>query len=194
MGNKNTKKIYLKLRDKIQDVTFLDSEIIQEIESVKKKYKFNINYTYYDGNWTLLMCAVYHNRKELVEYILTFPNIIFKNKYGTQVLFLVQCVSVLILLLSRKDIDINIPSGFDVFINYACYLGRKEYVRELLVDARVNTSIRDKRGRTARDFAIRKGHHEITNMLKRTGCTPLLRIPNEALCRDITRMIIEEYV
>ena len=82
----------------------------------------------------------------------------------------------------------------DTALHCACCNDRVEIIRELLLDARVNTLIREYvHDETAEDIAIHNGNLKITNMLKRTGCTSLLRIPNALLCRDIIRMIIEEY-
>jgi len=74
-----------------------------------------------------------------------------------------------------------------------CYLGHKECVIELLLDTRINTSIRDNEGRMVRDYALEREYPDIAKIIGILGRTSLLRIPNKVLCRDIVRMIIEEY-
>jgi len=65
------------IHNKIWDIAILDSEIIQETESVKSNDpKFDINLECGDvDNWSLLMFAIRRDRRELVRYLLTYPNI-----------------------------------------------------------------------------------------------------------------------
>ena len=184
--------------DKISDESILDSEIIQEMECAKKDSIFDINFIQ-DGNiWTLLMCAVYHDRKELVEYIfLMYPSINVNHRSiinGDTALYWCNQVSILKLLLDRKDLDVNMQNiwGSTGLHNF-CIDGRKAYVKELLLDARVDTSICDNQGKTALYIALEQGYHRIAKMVGNSGYTTLLRIPNRALLYDIIRMIIEEY-
>ena len=195
--------IYENLLIKIDDQTVLDSEIIQDIECAKcKDFDFDINYVEY-GGWSSLMYAVKSERKELVEYILEDPDININLRcslWGDGTTLHVLCsytnkIHILKLFLGRRDLDVNIRNKWGwTGLHEACYNNYIEYVKELLLDARVDPSIRNRLGKTAIDYAIKRGHLGIANMLERTGYTPLLRISNEALCRDIVRMIIEEYV
>ena len=154
------------IRNKIEDDAIIDSEIIQDIESVKNNgFRFNINCRDSLG-YTLLADAIVWRRKELVEYLLSDP---------------------------RINVNTQDMSGW-TGLHDACSNNNIEIVRKLLLDARVDTSIRNEYGDTVRDIAIWEGYLGIANMLKRIGHTSLLRIPNASLCKDITRMIIEEYV
>jgi len=194
--------IYENLLIKIDDQTVLDSEIIQDIECAKcKDFDFDINYVEY-GGWSSLMYAVKSERKELVEYILEDPDININLRcslWGDGTTLHELCsytnkIHILKLFLGCKDLDVNIQNIFGCTgLYYACSYDNIEIVRELLLDARVNPSIRNNRGRTAQDIAIERSHLRIANMIKRTGYTSLLRISNNALLHDITRMIIEEY-
>jgi len=181
--------------DKIRNDEVLDSEIIKNINNYPK---FDINWVDNCG-WTLLMYLVFRNRKELAEYLLTHPNIDvnYKNHNGYTALYYVcWCGNILMLklLLSHKDIYVNIQHNFgDTGMHIACCCNHIEIVKELLLDARVNPLIRDIIGRTDQYLVTQKGYIKIANMFKRIGHTSLLRIPNEALCRDIVRMITEEY-
>jgi len=61
--------------DKIYNKKFLDSEIIQDIESAKYKdpeFDINLGDKY---NWSSLIKAVIRSREELVKYLLSDPNI-----------------------------------------------------------------------------------------------------------------------
>jgi len=219
--------IYDIITDEIWNKTVPDSKIIENLEYVKHNDpEFNINECYinllndhYEAVYRYLTIAVDNGRKELVEYLLTYPNIdvncIYMSDnshdriplYHTSMLYIIVHsrsisipISILILklFLNRKDFDVNIQ-GYE-----GCYKGctglhdasdynKIEIVRELLLDARVDISICSKLYDTALNIAIKEGHHKIANMLKNTGYTFLLRIPNASLCRDIVRMIIEEY-
>jgi len=188
------------IRDEIRDEEVLDSEIILIIECAKRKDpSFDINWV--DGSdWTLLIHAVFLDREELAEYILEDPNIDvnYKDVNGFTA-FYNACfdgnIPILKLLLSHQNLDVNIQSKHGrTGLHRACFNNNIEIGRELLLDARIDASIRDNQGKTARDIAIMRGYPGIANMIKRIGRTSLLRIPNKALCRDIARMIIEEYV
>jgi len=180
---------------KICDGAILDSEIIQDI--VCKKGNFDINLGCGYQNWLLLMYAVFKDRKELVEYLLTDPHInvnhISNDCYA--VLHCCKQVSILRLLLGRRDIDVNIQNKWgQTGLHWACYWKRKACVRELLLDARINVLIRDNKGKTARDDALVNGYPGIAKILGNSLYISLLRIPNRALVHDIVRTIIEEYV
>jgi len=190
----NIRDIYKKLY-----TSDTDSEIIQYIEYVKcNDPEFDINLGD-ENNWTLLMIAVrvrWYNREELVRYLLTYPNIDVNHRsnYNSTVLHFCEQVSILKLLLTRKDLDVNIQNSWgETELYLACRWGRKAWVKELLLDARVNLMIRDGGGRTARDIALRNKDYNIAKIVENSGYTPLLRIPNRALLHDIVRMIIEEY-
>jgi len=184
-----------KILDKMRNEEILDSEIIQDI---KNNFEFNINWIHMDDYcWSLLMDAVFYNRKELVEYFLADPDIDinYTNRFKFAALHFALRIHILKLLLSRKDLNVNVQnnSGWTA-LHFICFMGNKECVKELLLDARVDVMIRNKMGEMGRDCAIQNGNHMIANMLKMVQYTPLLRIPNRALCGDIIRMIIEEYV
>ena len=74
-------------------------------------------------------------------------------------------------------------------ITSSMWVGHEVCVKELLLD----TTIRDNNGKTARDFALRKGYSGIAKIINNSRYTTILRIPNRALLHDIVRMIIEEY-
>ena len=181
----------------IRNYSVLDSEIIQKIEFAKYNSRnFDINWkdNRFDfDNWSLLMYAVYYHRVKLVEYLLTYPDIDinYASYGGTTALHLAYCLPILKILLSRKDLDVN--RNQCVLLYYACSSNNIKIIRELLLDARANVIIRIDCGMTPRHIAIRNEHPEITNILKRTEYTSLLRIPNKTLLYDIIRMIIEEY-
>jgi len=173
----------------------IDSKIIQDIEHAKETPGFDINLGYKD-NWSLLITAVYYCRKELVRYILSFPNIDVNHRsyYGNTALHCCDNVSILKLLLDHKDLDVNIQNeGGETGLHHACYMGRKTCVKEYLLDARADILIRDENGVMVRDYALIYGYLGIANILKRVQHTSLLRIPNRALLHDIVRMIIDEY-
>jgi len=180
-----------KILNKIYNNAIHDSEIILDTEAAKNIPGFNINW--------VLMPAVGWNRKELVEYLLTDNNININFRglsNGCTALFWVRGNPILKLFFNHKDIDVNIQNmaGWTV-LHYACNMKSKERVKELLLDARVDTLIRNNDNDTAKDIAIKWGNcHNIVNILKRIGHTFLLRIPNNVLYMDIVRMIIERYV
>ena len=185
--------------NKILDKTVLDSEIIQEVESLKSNDpKFRINLIRYNNSWSFLMVAVLMNRKELVEYLLLSVhniNVNYIDKHGEIVLHFCRDNSILKLLLDCRDLDVNIQDNFgESGLHYLCFWGHESYVKELLLDARVNTSIRNNMGKTARDKALERGYSDIAKILRNSRYTTLLLIPNASLCRDIARMIIEEYI
>jgi len=178
-----------KIFDKILDRAIIDLEIIQEMESLKRNDpKFDINLPHDSCNWSLLMYAVFEYRKEFVEYLLSVPNINVNHRSNTGKTTLHFCedISILKLLLSRKDLDVNIQNKWgETVLHDFCLCGHKAWVRELLLDARINVLISDDDGKTARDVA---------NILGNSLYTSLLRIPNRTLIHDIVRLIIEEYV
>ena len=200
MGNKNKNIIW----DKIMDKEVLDSEIIQEIESVKHNDSgFDINGLDEERDgWTLLKYAVRSNREKLVEYLLMDPNINVNHKsplseFTAMHLLCIYTdnVHILKLFLGHRDININ----NEIFLSQtelhcACCNNRIKIVKELLLDARINIMLGSLWGVKARYIAKDEGHVRIVNILKRIEYTFLIRIPNGVLCRDIVRMIIEEYV
>jgi len=194
---RSKQKAYEKLLYKITDKAIVDSEIIWDLECAKEDLDFDINWGDLRYDRTALIFAVSGSgRKKLVEYLLSDPNVDVNHKSegdSTALYFCAQ-VPILKLLLSHKDIDVNPSNRTDTILHEICYSNRIGMARELLLDARINTSVCDIYGYTAMKNAIRRRHHGIVNMLKRTGRTSLLRIPNASLCRDITRMIIEEYM
>jgi len=175
-----------------------DSAIILETESAKSRDpKFDINKC--NGqNWSLLMYAVWWNRKNLVMYLLSVPgiNIYHRDDYGNTALHYCYQVSILELFFSRSDFDVNIQNGIgQTGLRRLCDRGRhKEGVREYLLDARADVLIRDEDGETVLDYALRKGYLGTTKIINNSLYTTLLRIPNNLLLHDIVRMIIEEYV
>ena len=193
--------IYENLRGKIRFKEIPDSEIIRDVECAKREYpRFDINYVGY-MSWTSLIRAVLWNRKELVKYILADSNIDVNHKDNDgYTAFYYACwfcgyIPILKLFLDHRNFDVNIQTKWgQTGLHSLCYWERETCVRELLLDARINVLIRDDWRKTARDIALERKHIGIANMIKKTGYTPLLRIPNASLCRDIVRMIIEEYV
>ena len=190
-----------RIRDNIRDKEILDSEIILEMESIKHRDPdFNPNWTDYDNGCNILMLAVRYERKELIEYLLTVPgiNVNYRSRRDNFTAFNLLCyvvdnIHILKLLLAHKDIDVNVQDKDGrTGLYYACCFRNIEFVRELLLDARIDIMlvIRNNWMKTSRHNWIRCRH----NMLKRIGCTSLLRISNRALCGDIIRMIIEEYL
>ena len=179
--------------DNIGRNSVCDSEIIQDIERIPG---FDINLGYGEIDWSSLMWAVGLDRKELVRYLLSDSsiNVNHRSNQGNTALHFCEDISILKLLLCHRDIDVNIQDNNNgwIVLHRACYNNRIGFVRDLLLDARINIIIRTNRGETARDIA-REYCTDIANMLKMVQYTPLLRIPNDALCRDIVRMIIEEY-
>ena len=117
------------IRDKIHDHKILDSEIIQDLKYERNNnLEFNINWIDRSPNWlgfSLLMHAVRSDREELVGYLLSIPgiNINYTTRTAnTTALHLTKSVPVLKLLLSRRDININIENirgytALDVAIN-----------------------------------------------------------------------------
>ena len=187
------RKIYeRKIYDKILNKTICDLEIIQEIDS-----KFNINYVIDRNNcWSLLMNAVLQNRIELVRHFMTYPNININYKdrrNHTALYFAYGRSSILKLLLKREDLDVNMRYEHGNTILHR-YSNVKGYVKVLLLDVRIDISIRNNMGKTARDIAIHWEYYGIADMLRRVQYTSLLRIPNKALLYDIVRTIICEYV
>jgi len=181
------------IKDKIWNSKILDSEIIQEIESAKYKDPgFDINLAD-NNNHTLLLCACVCNREKLVEYLLADPNIIVQRPR-----FILCCtfkLDILKLLLGHRNINVNIQNEDGCTgLHHACERIDYGIVRELLLDARIDIMIRDRWGITALDNAISWKRREAMIMLRRVLHTTLLRIPNKALCRDIVRMMIEEYM
>jgi len=181
---------------KIWNNAILDSEIIREMESVKEKDPgVDINLGCNEDNWSSLMIAVLFDRKDLVEYLfLTYPNINVnhRNYYGNTALHFCRHISILKLLLSRRDLDVNIQND-DLGYTGLHYNWNIELIRELLLDARINTSICDNKGETARDIAMMYKCYNIAKIMSNSEYTTLLRIPNSALIHDIVRMLIEEY-
>jgi len=193
MGKNVMNNIYIKVQDK----TILDSEIIQETESAKIS-RFDINKTCNEVNWSLLMTAANMNRKELVRYLLlTYPNININHRSycGNTALCVCHQVSILKLLLYRKDLDVNIQNYLcDTGLHRVCRWGGEACVKEYLLDARVNVLIHNKWKDTARDIALGNKFFDIAKIINNSLHTTLLRIPNNLLLYDIVRMIIEEYV
>ena len=185
------------LHKKINNEAILDSEIIQEMESLKRNDpKFDINLGDDYRNWSLLMYAVDNCREDFVRYLLSYPNINVNHRsnYDYTALHVCGQVSILKLFLDRRELDVNIQNDLgQTGLHRLCSLGRKALVKELLLDARVNTSIRDGWGETARDIALRNKDYNIAKIIGNSRHTTLLRIPNYLLLHDIVRMIIEEY-
>jgi len=183
-----------KIYDKIRKCIIPDSEIIQDIEHAKRNDPyFDINNVIY-GSWSSL---IIQKREELIEYLLADPNINvnYEDWNGYTALHCAYNIPNLKLLLGHKNIEVNIQNKYGwTVLHRECYNNHIEIIKILLLDSRINIIIRNNERKTAQDYAILKGHLGIANMLKRTGRTSLLRIPNKMLCWDITRMIIEEYV
>jgi len=187
------------IKNKIYKNEIPDSEIIQDIESAKKIPEFDIN-SRDASNWSLLMHAIIRNREELVRYILSVPyiNINHRSNYDNTVLYACNYqISILKLLLNHRDIDVNTQNdGGNTGLHNFCRFGPayKICVKELLLDARINTSICDIWGDTAQDIALIRGYSGIAKIIGNSRHTSLLRIPNNLMYRDIVRMIIEEYL
>jgi len=207
MGNifrSKMKKICDKIYDKICNKAILDSEIIRAIECAKREYpKFDINYVECDWSWSLLMVAVGQDRRELIEYFLKDPdiNVNYKNSNDYTALGFAYRVPILKSLFNRQDLDVNMQDNDGNTLlykrcNYSSNYNNSDniiIVRELLLDARIDPSIRNNRGRTAWNNAVFWRQYRLANMIKKVLRTPLLRIPNNMLLYDIVRMIIEKY-
>jgi len=179
------RKIGDEIRNKIMDKAILDSEIIQEMESAKKIPGFDINLGCDGVNCSLLIYATYYCREDLVRYLLTDPNININHRsnYNSTILHYCKDISILKIFLSHRDLDVNIQNIWGYTgLHWVCYWERETCIREYLLDARINTSIHDK-----------FGYPGIAKIIGILGYTTLLRIPNKALCKDIVRLIIEEY-
>jgi len=138
------------IRNKIIRTVINDSEIIQDVESAKEIPGFDINLGCDDRNWSLLMTIVYWNRKELVRYLLSIPGI--NVNQGDTVMQICNQISILKLLLDHKDIDINMQNNRgETGLHRVCRWGHEACVKEYLLDARVDTSIRDWNRETALD-------------------------------------------
>ena len=214
--NMDDKDIYITIRDNIYDKTVPDSKIIENIEYAKHNDpEFDINHRKFnfacDGaEYPYLADAVRHGRKELVEYILTYPdiNVNFipieydQLRYHSSILYNIVCledmsmtIPILKLFLNRNDFNVNIQDKKkNTIFHAACNLNKIRTIIEFLLDARVNVHIHNNNGNTARDFALRRGYPGIAKIINNSRHTTLLRIPNASLCRDIIRMIIEEYI
>jgi len=182
--------------DNIWSGSILDSKIIQKMECAKKDSKFDINFIKDGSDWTLLRCANFWNREELVRYLLSNPNINVNHRsnYNSTVLHFCEQVSILKLLLDRRDLDVNIQNNHgSTGLHRVCWWGCKALVKEYLLDARGDALIRDDDENTGWDIALREGCPDIAKIIGNSGYTPLLRIPNASLLHDIVRMIIEEY-
>jgi len=185
----------------IRDETILDSEIIQDIVNAKCNYsEFDINWNDSYG-WSILTHAVSES-VELVKYLLMNPDIDIncRTSLNSNTAFHVLCsmcsnrIYILKLFISHRDINVNAQNFHGwTGLYFACWNNHIECVRELLLDARVDLSIRDDLEDSALNIALKRRHIGIAIMLKKIGYTFLLRIPNASLCRDIIRMIIEEY-
>jgi len=144
----------------------------------------------------ILILAVFRNRKELVEYLLSVSgiNINQRSNFNSTALHFCHHISILKLLLDHRDLDVNIQNDDGrTGLYYFCIFGYKTCVKELLLDTRINILICDKGGDTARDVALRSGYPGIAKIIRNSRYTTLLRIPNASLLHDIVRMIIEEY-
>jgi len=185
--------------NKIRRSDISDSEIIQETESAKEKEipGFNINLGSGTSGWSSLMLAVDYDRKDLVRYLLSYPNINVNHRsiYNSTALHYCDQVSVLKLLLGYRDIDVNIQNDRgQTGLHRVCRWGREACVKEYLLDTRGDALIRNKDGDTGRDIALRNGYPRIAKIIGNSRRTSLLRIPDNALLYDIVRMIIEEYI
>ena len=189
--------MYSKLSYKICDNEILDSEIIQDTESAKRNDPGFDIYLDDRGNCSSLMYAVDHGREELVRYFLSDPNINVnhRNNKGNTALHFCKQVSILKLLLDRRELDVNIQNKWEeTGLHLVCYRCKAACVREYLLDARVSTSIRDGWGRTAQNIALKHQCPDIAKIINNSRHTTLIRIPNNLLLYDIVRMIIEGYV
>jgi len=170
----------------------LDSEIIHDIESVKNKPEFDINYEHLH-DYPLLMVAVLFERKELVRYLLTCPNINVNSwSHSKNAALILACrrnnVPIIKLLLNHRDINVNIQDKEGCT---GLHSAQKETIKELLFDARIDIMIRNKLGYTAQKDCLSYSYCKI---IRNSRYTLLLRIPNDLLCKDIVRMVVEEYI
>ena len=181
-----------------------DSEIIQEIEYMKHNDpKFDVNWIDKDPRtaiWSLLMNAVHCDRIELVKYLFTYSdiNVNYSSEFNKSTAFH-NCVKkdkMFGLFLSREDTNVNVVDNMGyTYSHNIIYWEKNKYAKtkELLLDARTDTSIRDMFGRTAQELAKSYGYHRIAKIIDNTRYTILLRIPNGMLIYDIARMIICKY-
>jgi len=181
---------FVDVLNKIIQKDINDQEIIRDVESLIQNYPCYLS---------LLTHAVCSNRKELVEYILTYPYPgIGRSEHASMILRAAYGVPVLKILLDIRDINVNtLDWERCTALHSMCEQENEECVKELLLDARINTSIRNCEGFTARDKVLESewglGHPGIARILRNSEYTSLLRIPNASLLHDIVRMIIEEY-
>jgi len=168
-----------------------NSEIIQTLEH---------NWNYYVNDKYLLMSVIETGREEIIMYLLKHPdiNVNQMSDYSETALHKVcrsKNIPILKLLLGREDLDVNIRPIFDrTGLHYLCLYGSEAGVKEFLLDARIDTSIRDYEGLTSRDIALDWRYPSLAKIINNSRHTSLLRIPNETLPHDITQMIIEEYL
>jgi len=105
-------KIYGKISNKINNKAILDSEIILEMETVRKKDPgFDINWKPNNQNWPLLTRAVFYEREELVKYLLMVPDIDVNNRglSGATAFHFAGNINILKLLLNCRDLDVTNP-------------------------------------------------------------------------------------
>jgi len=172
---------------KIQENPIEDGEIIRDIESIKNDPGFDIKV--YEV--TLMRDAVCENRNKLVEYLLADPNINVNGKCRNGLTAIFHClnVSILKLLLDHRNIDVNIQynNGYTVLHSW-CYYSNSEQIKmikELLIDGRIDLSIKDNCGKTALDYAIKHKYYDIAKMII------IMSPTNIVLSKDLARRLCE---
>ena len=188
LENKNNDMIRMNIRNK----TIPDSEIIQNIESVKNNFGFNINQKDND-DFTLLILAVLMERKELVRYLLSIPGIDvnYRDSFNKVALHYAKDCSILKLFLGRKDLNLNIQDRHEMTILHWQYIWKCEVcIKELLSDARIDILICDDQGQMVKDIATKQKRHRIVKLLNDPVYT-LLYISRGLLCMDVIQKIVK---
>jgi len=161
------------VRIKMYDNEILDSEIIKNIENIKKKHT-NIDINCINSNhYTYLMDAIRYNRIELVKYLLTYSGTKVNQMADCGAAALHMCSDknqypMLCLLLTREDLKVNVRDCYgQTVLHRACSLGNEEGVLELLLDGRIDPLIRNKSGNTALDIATECKKNKIVDIMKK---------------------------
>jgi len=168
-----------------------DEKIIRDIEYIKNDPEFDINWRKGEFHGvTLLMCAIFKNRNKLVEYLLKDPYIDVNIKCNCcAAIFHCRNVSILKLLLNHTNIDVNIQdNGRNTVLHHWCEysnVAETEMIKELLMDGRIDLSIKNKCGKTALDIAIKRKYYDIAKMII------IMSPTNIVLSKDLARKLCE---
>ncbi len=127
----------------------------------------NINVVNY-SNYTILMGAVQSRKKDIVDILLTHPdiNVSAKNDYGCSALRMTSDKDITKLLLNHSKIDINMQDryGHTDLINTAIY-GYENKAKLLLAHPNIDVNIQDTNNETAILHAIINKHKNMVKLL-----------------------------